>query len=88
MLNLIKTETAPIACQLIENLESILSDNMTVKRTLYGEERLLAWLVENEESGYQIEVVFDPENSHQSKIGRHITLDHDEYELAQTRRVL
>ncbi len=83
MLNLIKTETAPLACELIENLESILDSNMSLTRTLFGNERLLSWLLENEDTGFQVEIVFDPENVYISRQGRHITLEHDEYELAQ-----
>ena len=81
-LNLVRTETAPIACGLIEDLENILDKHMTVSRTLHGPERLLAWLIENEDTGYQLEIVFDPENVYTARQGRHMTLEHDAYELA------
>jgi hypothetical protein len=80
-LNLIKTETAPIACGLIEALE-VICPEIIFERTLYGDERCLSWYLENPYSDLVMRIVFDPENKYSHKIGHHTVLDQDEYELA------
>lgn len=71
--------------ELAEGFESLLDPHLELSRSVYGQgdKQCLLLYVDNNHTGSQMRIIFDPRGLHAHRQGVHTTLEIDEFELAE-----